>query len=92
VDVPVYRISAGGETAMDFSVSFGSGLRWIGAELGADAPQAWLQAGEGTNSAAGLSVQIPAENPLAAGSVHLATLRFQADLAGEHAVSFQDAP
>jgi hypothetical protein len=92
VDVPIYRISTGGETAMDFSVSFGSGLRWMGAELGADAPQAWLQVDEGTNSAAGLSLQIPAENPLAAGSVHLATLRFQADLPGEHAVRFQDAP
>lgn len=92
VDVPVYRISAGGETAMDFSVSVGSGLRWLGAELGADAPQAWLQVDEGSNSAAGLSLRIPAENPLAAGSVHLATLRFQADLAGEHAVGFQDAP
>lgn len=92
VAVPIQLISTGGECRVDFSVSFGDGLQWEGAAAGADVPQAWVQTDQTLSGAVGIRLLAPAENPLAAGSKHLATLRFASGEAGVHALHFQDNP
>jgi hypothetical protein len=64
----------------------------MGAEVGADAPQAWMQVLEGPSNSVGVSLWVPAESPLAEGSKHLATLRFLAEQVGVHELRFSDVP
>ncbi len=92
VEVPVQLISKGGETRLAFSLAFDAGIQWLGAELGAEAPQAWLQASGNPSNAVGVQVMAPLENPFGEGTKHLLTLRFLAEQAGEFAIRFQDEP
>ena len=92
VDVPLQLISSGGKYQMDFSVAFDNGIQWIGAELGADAPQALLQTRTSPSNAIGISLMAPMENPFGEGTKHVLTFRFLAEQAGEYALRFQDEP
>lgn len=92
IEVPVQMVSVGGEYMVAFSVTFDEGLRWVGAEVGEDAPQAWLQSTEPMSNTVGFVLMTPLENPLADGSKQLLTLSFEAEQPGVQTVRFQDNP
>ncbi len=92
VDVPIQLISKGGETSLAFSLAFDAGIQWVGAELGADAPQALLQTSEYPSNVLSVLLLAPMENPFSEGTKHLLALRFLAEEAGEYILRFQDEP
>jgi len=92
LNLPVQMVSAGGESAVSFSVAIDERLSLVRAEVGGDALQGQLQVLATTNGVTGIALSTPAENPLAPGSKHLVTLVCLANQSGTGRVDFADSP
>jgi hypothetical protein len=92
VEVPVQMQSAGGEYLVAFSLAFDQGLDFLGATVGTNAQQGWLQTSSQSDRSVGFGMMMPFENPLADGSKQVMVLRFRGQRAGEYTIRFNDDP